>query len=709
MSKRRARPASPLARAAVIAALTAFFIGAGFTAAEAKRLALVVGNGAYVAAPPLKNATRDAADVATMLGKLGFEVTLLTDVPAADFWPKVEAFAAAAQDAEGTVFYYAGHAFQMSGVNYLLPVDATLVSREALRAETWSLDGVIARIQDRRRQTLVFLDACRNDPLPASVRGSAAADGLARIQTGVGTFVAFATEPGGVTFDGAGDAPNSPFTTALLKNIETPGLSVSDMMIKVRNEVEEVTGGRQTPWDQSSLREQFYFQAATETKQELSEADYELLAQLSPEDRAQFLELLRQSGFSEESLRAADDAITVAAFNLEVAEESAVVFTAVAVDAVVAPVEEEAVIDFSELETDTSGMVIVGTEAPAVEPAPELEVAAVEPAVEPPSVEPAPELEVAAVEPPVEPPAVEPAPELEVAAVEPAVEPPAVEPAPELEVAAVEPAVEPPAVDPAPELEVAAVEPAVEPAAEAPAVEPAPELEVAAVEPAAEPTVEAPGTVTIASVPETVVAALPQDETQPPLGAPLDQTPVRLAALTWQTRGIDALDPVFEDRARVPGQEITAESEDGRAILAAIDPSLLQEPAAPVDTGDLARTAQAELARLGCYRMKIDGSWGKGSRTALTSYFLAKKTVPKTLEPTAELVAQLQSETQVVCAVQVARAKVVPGKTKAILPVRAAADPTDTVRVKPKAGRTAVTKTERKKEIKKGLLNSGSF
>lgn len=637
----RLRP-SPARRALVIAALTAFFLHAGMTEAEAKRLALVVGNSAYTTVPPLKNAARDATDIAAALKRVGFEVTLLTDVAGADFWDRVDAFADSAEGAESALFFYSGHAFQMSGVNYLVPVDAQLQSREAILSETWNLDGIIARIQDRRRQTLVFLDACRNDPLPASVRGSGQADGLARLQTGVGTFVAFATEPGAVTYDGAGDAPNSPFTTALLKNIETPGLSVSDLMIKVRTEVEETTLRRQIPWDQSSLREQFYFKAATETRQELSEADYELLAQLTPEDRAKFIELLRASGFSEESLLKADDAITVASFNLEIVASSDVTIGVADPAAVLAPLEDAPEIDLAALETVDGGVIVGGgetvAEAPAVEAAPEA------PAV----------------------------------------------------------VAEAPAAEVAPAEEVVVAEAPVEPVA-------APEAPVAVAEAPARPEAVPP----VTSIPETVVAALPVETGLAPLGvdAPEVGPPVRLAALTWETRGILELAAVADDRRRVEGSEVTPDSDEGRAVLAAIDPRLLDESGVTIDETpkELARAAQAELQRLGCYHMKVDGSWGNGSRTALTSYFLAKRQVPDTLEPTAALVQQLRGESKVVCEVRVAKA-VVPGKTKAILPPRDAQPQAQRAGQRnPATGRVVATQEQRKTEIKKGLMNPGSF
>jgi hypothetical protein len=247
--------------------------------------------------------------------------------------------------------------------------------------------------------------------------------------------------------------------------------------------------------------------------------------------------------------------------------------------------------------------------------------------------------------------------------------------------------------------------------AEAPAAPGLPSFVVAG-----EPLPEGPAVIENADLPpEPVppVADLPQpDSADLPLGKdPADAgPPVRLAALTWQTRGIIELGAIRSDRTRLPGSEIIPDSDTNRAILAAIDPTLLDDGSAEIDAGDLARAAQSELARLGCYRMTVDGSWGRGSRTALTSYFLAKKTVPDSLEPTADLVARLKSETKVVCEVQVARAKVVAGKTRPILPQAAAAAPADLPKnYKPKAGNKTVTKTERKKEIKKGLLNAGSF
>ncbi|WP_158623137.1 caspase family protein [Pseudorhodobacter sp. E13] len=613
-------------RAKILPALVLCFVTAGLSEAEARKLALVVGNSDYTTVSPLKNASRDATDISESLKRLGFEVTLLTDVGAEAFWDKVDAFAVEAESADSTVFFYSGHAFQMNGSNYLVPVDAKLSSREAIQQETWNLDGIIARLQDRRRQTLIFLDACRNDPVPQSVRGTgAAADGLARLQTGVGTFVAFATEPGAVTFDGAGEAPNSPFTTALLEHIETPGISISDMMIRVRNEVEERTFRRQTPWDQSSLREQFYFNPVAEAKQELSDADYELLAQLAPDDRKKFLDLLRASGFSESSLQAADAAIEVASLGLEMAADD--------------------------------GGVTIGDASP--ETAEVVTVAAVDPST----------LETVATEVPTEAPTV--------------------------------------GLD---SLEVVDGGVTIGDVPEAPAAEPA-TIETAAVTPEAAPPAPTTGE-TIASIPETNVTLLPQEPVAEG-AADGELPPIRLAALSWETRGIIGINAVTVERLRVAGSEITPDTEANRNLLASIDPTLLQDQTTPEqDSRDLAMLAQTELRRLGCYQLAIDGDWGRGSRTALTSYFLAKRIVPDTLEPTEDLIKQLSADKNVVCAVRVSRvAPSVRAKAQEkVQATRASAEPVAAKRkINPVTKRKINAPAKVKKEIKKSLLGSGSF
>lgn len=220
------------------------------------KLALVVGNQAYQNVPRLANPGNDARGVADALRRLGFEVTLLTDVNTEVFNVVVKAFAVQAKTADAVVFYYSGHAFQMDGQNHLLPVSAKPDASGSVDGQTWNLDEIVSELQAPESQTLIFLDACRNSP----IEGRAGVhDGLAQIQTRAGTFISFATRPGAVSFDRDGDRGNSPYTAALLNHMEKSGLSISDLMIKVRNDVEAATNGQQTPWDQSSLRAQFYF------------------------------------------------------------------------------------------------------------------------------------------------------------------------------------------------------------------------------------------------------------------------------------------------------------------------------------------------------------------------------------------------------------------------------------------------------------------
>ncbi|ANT51883.1 caspase family protein [Mesorhizobium amorphae] len=222
-----------------------------------KRLAIVIGNSNYRSThlPHLANAGNDATRLSESLKRLNFDVLTGTDLSS-------DGFARLFQEADGklagasaVLIFYAGHGVQLQGENYLLPVDTPDAQNLAeLTARAVRLNDVISRFANRERQTFIFLDACRNNPMG---KGASAMDGLAQVEVGENTFVAFATQPGNTTVDGSGD--NSPFTTALLKSIEIPGLSISDMMIRVRNETEALTVGRQVPWDQSNLREQFYF------------------------------------------------------------------------------------------------------------------------------------------------------------------------------------------------------------------------------------------------------------------------------------------------------------------------------------------------------------------------------------------------------------------------------------------------------------------
>ncbi len=231
------------------------------TAAEAPaptRLAIVIGNSDYESSryEDLANAGNDAERLAEALRRLRFEVAVGTNLSAAATEELLRRYETRLGEYGAVLFFYAGHGVQFNGENYLLPVDSDdPTSADALTAKALRLNEVITRFGSRDRQTFIFLDACRNNPLAGAAPGVGA--GLAQVEVGENSFVAFSTQPGNVTVDGTGI--NSPFTSALLQNLEMPGQSISDMMIRVRNETERLTVGRQVPWDQSNLREQFYF------------------------------------------------------------------------------------------------------------------------------------------------------------------------------------------------------------------------------------------------------------------------------------------------------------------------------------------------------------------------------------------------------------------------------------------------------------------
>jgi len=237
-------------------------------AAAEKRVALVVGNSAYVHANALPNPANDAADMAKALAEVGFDVILGLDLSKQAFDGKVRDFARALEKADVALFFYAGHGLQASGKNHLVPVDAKLQVERDLDFEAISLDFVLKQMElDRDGKTnIVFLDACRDNPLARNLarsmgtRSAAISQGLAQVQTGVGTFIAYSTQPGNVALDGEGR--NSPFTEALARGLRLPDRNLTAVMIEVRKDVLAATGGKQVPWDHSALTGDFYFHLA---------------------------------------------------------------------------------------------------------------------------------------------------------------------------------------------------------------------------------------------------------------------------------------------------------------------------------------------------------------------------------------------------------------------------------------------------------------
>ncbi len=236
---------------------------ASMAQAAEKRVALVIGNSAYKYAGELLNPRNDAADIAAALKALKFEVIEGTDLDRGAMERKLREFARALEGSDVGLFFYAGHGLQAKGVNYLLGTDAKLEAERDLEFETLRLEAVLTHMEREAKTSIVFLDACRNNPLARNLartmgtRGVNENSGLAPVAFALGTFVAFATQPGNVASDGSGR--NSPFSAALKKRISEPGLALSDLMIEVRKEVVVATKGAQVPWDHSALQGRFYF------------------------------------------------------------------------------------------------------------------------------------------------------------------------------------------------------------------------------------------------------------------------------------------------------------------------------------------------------------------------------------------------------------------------------------------------------------------
>ncbi|MDZ4843214.1 MAG: caspase domain-containing protein [Hyphomicrobium aestuarii] len=258
-----------VARVTPFAVLSVLFAAVfSLPALAEKRVALVIGNAAYVAASPLANPVNDATDIGKSLEALGFTVILGIDLDKPKFDLTLRAFARELEDAGTGLLFYAGHGLQVGGQNYLIPVDAKLARERDLAFEAIPLDLILRQMELERetKTNIVFLDACRDNPLARNLarsmgtRSNAVASGLAQVQTGVGTFISYSTQPGNVALDGSGR--NSPFTAALSRHVKAPGASLNSIMINVRKDVLAATQGKQVPWDHSALTGDFYFDLA---------------------------------------------------------------------------------------------------------------------------------------------------------------------------------------------------------------------------------------------------------------------------------------------------------------------------------------------------------------------------------------------------------------------------------------------------------------
>src|SRR5262249_45030388 len=248
---------------AVAFVLFAFFSFAPPALAE-KRVALVIGNSAYVNIPRLANPVSDARLMADTLKALGFALVgngPQLDLDEAGLRRVVQAFGAQLQGADVGVFYYAGHGVQVRGANYLVPVGANPVKESDVDFQMLDTNLVLRQMEGAgTRLNVVILDACRNNPFGG--RGlRSTGNGLAQITAPEGTLISFATQPGNTALDG--EDGNSPYTKALAQTLRRPGLGVFDVFNEVGLAVKRATGNAQQPWVSSSpISGSFFFAGA---------------------------------------------------------------------------------------------------------------------------------------------------------------------------------------------------------------------------------------------------------------------------------------------------------------------------------------------------------------------------------------------------------------------------------------------------------------
>ena len=238
--------------------LIVFFISMATYARAERRTALVIGNSNYEISP-LKNPVNDASDIALALQKSGFTVIMKKNADLQTMEEAIEEFGNRLKPGGVGLFYYAGHGLQVNGTNYLIPVGAKINKESDVRYKAVDVGRVLDEMGNANNGlNMVILDACRDNPFARGFRS--ATRGLAIINTSpTGTFIAYSTSPGQVAQDG--DGRNSPFTAALLDSIKIPALPVEQVFKRVRQKLDASSGGRQVPWELSSIKGDFYFTA----------------------------------------------------------------------------------------------------------------------------------------------------------------------------------------------------------------------------------------------------------------------------------------------------------------------------------------------------------------------------------------------------------------------------------------------------------------
>ena len=246
-------------------ALLVFFILTLSVYSQEKRLALIIGNGAYEYGGQLRNPENDADAMSAALRNLGFEVMNKKNLTQAQMKQTIDEFGANLKSYDVGLFFYAGHGIQSEGFNYLIPVDVNLKSEQQVEYDCVRSNRVLSHMEASGTSiNIVILDACRNNPFERSWNRTASSSGLAFMDAPTGTLIAYATAPGSVASDG--HKQNSVYTEAILESIVIPNIDILKMFQNVRTLVSERSNDSQIPWESTSLTGDFCFNVVIQTQ-----------------------------------------------------------------------------------------------------------------------------------------------------------------------------------------------------------------------------------------------------------------------------------------------------------------------------------------------------------------------------------------------------------------------------------------------------------
>lgn len=224
-----------------------------------KCIALVIGNADYKNAA-LKNPTNDAQDIVKKLKVQGIETIPCYNGKTDDIHKFVTEFCEKAKKYDAAIFYYSGHGIQKDGVNYIVPVNA----ENRLEEQCVNINDILSKMDKSGvNKKIVILDACRTyEPIKKGGKGGFGM-GLANMMeikgVPLGTFVLYAAQTNQTANDG--EDRNSPFTSAMLKMLSKQNVGLRQLSINIREEVKQMTNGKQTPSYNDNLEgnEDFFF------------------------------------------------------------------------------------------------------------------------------------------------------------------------------------------------------------------------------------------------------------------------------------------------------------------------------------------------------------------------------------------------------------------------------------------------------------------